>query len=506
MCWQLSVDSLLVSPGIDGVVRPGNNLSPNVANFVDLTISVDSAVLITPELVLTGLNDNLCPCDDEQLVFTLDDSTNLGYSLLRNIEWSVEWQAFLPIPPPELTTAVPLLDMSSTLPPVYVSSSEIVSSSSSMNPTTTQIAQPPMSSQSEQATQMLSPSASLSINSSTANSSEAMTSSFDAQLTLSPSPSLSINSSPVTEAVDVVMTSFDAQQIASSSNIPLAPLSSSVDTATSSSIGVPNPDVSSSVYHFSSSVIPTTPSPPQRSPPSFNYTQYLDPYQGLSSQLRLPLSIFNRSNIYQIKVKATNVFGRVSETVQNISFHYTCGPTTELRRVAHTDVVYEAVQHFPSCWQENTNGSYEFEWSHSTTSLSIVGDVPQTPSNMYTIKRSLLTPGTNYTVRLRVNESWSQEEPVEKTASFVITARPLVARIFGKTISIGANATLKLDSSQSSDPDNLAGSGVAESKQWQCMDTVDGSPCVWANGTTISSSSNNLELKLLNETFRMGKR
>jgi len=504
LCRQYSSDSILVSPGIDGLVRPGSNLTSNVANFVDLAIVIDSAALIRPELRLSGINDNLCPCDDDYLVFTLDDSTNLGYSLLRNIEWTVEWQAFLPIPPPESSSAMALL--SSTMPPLFVSSSEILSSSiSSMSSSSPILSSSILSSQSEQFAPISSPA----VNSSAIlpmNSSEAlgmMTSSSEALGMMTSSSEVLGMMTSSTEVLGMMTSSSVPQQMMSSSSVPLAALSSSyIDTATSSSVAEPTPDVSSSVF-YSSSAIPTTTPAPQRTPPSFNYTQYLNPYQGSSSQLRLPLSIFNRSNIYQIKVKAMNVFGHLGEAVQNISFHFTCGPTTVLRRVAHTDVVYEAIVYYPSCWNGNTNRL--FEWSDSTSSLSVVGG-PQTPSSIHVIKRSLLTSGVNYTVSLLVNESWSQEASVQRTETFTFTARPLVARVLGKSISIGSNATLTLDCSECSDPDNLAGPGAAETKQWRCLNAVDDSPCRWADGTAITSNKETLQLKLLNETFQAGQR
>ena len=498
ICRQLSDNSILVTPATYAVVRNGYLLKANKSNFAPRLVSVKPAIMPVPALVISGFTEMCGACNstsgNESISFNLDKSTGLGYGTLREIAWNITWADFLPLPP--VSTQPPVVAVSSS-PPVTMSSTEVERLAMTSTAAATSYIQSIPFSMTSSSVAMASNG-----NGSLGNESNSSVSSMDvhASSTLdTPASSLmemagSSSAIDTTDFVSSAATLILDDGYASSS---AAPPPSNIDLAPSS---VDNADavMSSSILITTTTLMPPT----SRMVPSFNYTPYLNAHQN-SPVINLPLSIFNRSNVYQLHVRAKNAFGIEATTVMNISFDFACGAVAKLQRVAHAQILYEVTVRYPPCFGGDQSRTYE--WSHSSHSITVEGRSHiKTTVNQYLIKRNDLTPGQQYTVKVQINASSLSSSSydggvITESANFTHNARPLQCQILGKQISVGWNETMVLDGRSSTDPD--ATQNEATRMVWSCENQDDGNFCTDSNNVALSASGDTLELFVGAQTF-----
>ena len=521
ICRQMSNTSVIVTPEANASVRSGTTLLPNTVNFVpSKNVSVASVQTPPiPELVISGFTQ-MCACNSSSqpitnnnnsgtILFDLDKSTGLGYGNLRYVNWNLTWVGFLALPP---TTQPPIIIASSFSKitasslddaNVFMSSStralmmSMVTQSSGKTPSLQSLSSALQTGESivnipGNATHSVLDQAS-SFNPGT-SSPEVSSTTLSEGIAQSSSPTVMDDNAPSSYTVDLTSTFFESDDSSSSSHI--TPSSTSTNMQMSSSVTTATPSTTRPT-----TTTTTTTTEAQRMPPIFNYTSYLDAYQN-QAVIRLPVSIFNRSNIYQLHVRAENAFGKEASAVMNISFDFTCGAMVELHRVAHEEIVYEINVRYPPCFDEGRQHR-TYQWSHESQSLSVEENLPgsTTTVNQYLIHRLNLIPGHQYTVKVRINETSSTDTSLlTETATFTYNARPLYCQITGSRISIGWNETMMLDGSASHDPDEIH--DEATTLSWSCVHVQNESPCIDHNGQAISSSgSDKLQLFVGNISF-----
>eukprot|EP00111_Clytia_hemisphaerica_P011474 TCONS_00033691-protein len=435
----------------------------------------------------------MCGCTDGNLHFNLDKSTGLAYGALRKIIWRIEWVGHLPLPPPP---AIPPSSSSIVISSTQydlMTSSNIVSMTSSIASSSYLNSTGYLFNATVVHDGITSSPISDGITSSVTFYNQPMNNTSIEQA----SESTSITEESIALNTGSISSSFVPE---ASSSMPVDPTSSDIFATSfapvvSTSLADMNVQPSSSIEDylvFSSSAIIEYSRPIPTNP---NATLYLEPFRN-KAEISLPLSIFNESEIYQLRVEAENAFGARAVRVLNISFDYQCFPTTELRRIAHQDLAYEVVLYYPPCFDGDRNRTYQ--WSYSSTSLNVEIDSHlQTTVNHYVIRRSMLKDGEMYTVKVKVNES-SQVNITTKTANFTFVARPLEARVRGFHLTAGWNQVLRLDGSQSRDPDSKTTD--TETKAWSCIDE-NGNACLDINGQAITTTGDMWNLPINNLTF-----
>ena len=398
ICQQLSDNSILVTPATYGIVRNHYILKPNKANFVPIDITVTPVSMPVPALTISGFTELCGACNsttgmNESLIsFNLDKSTGLGYGTLHDVTWNITWIDFLPLPP---VTSQPVIVVpsSSSVPMMQIMSSteswDVGTSSPSslpiidnvMTPLSQQMPSLMTSTSASSAAAMMSGGNDSDSSSSVVGLDDAMMTSFIAEESDPSSAAIldSSVSSSILDMADLSSSQIDGEAISSSSAVlsdDIAPTSTTsypAEMVASSSIVDTTTTITTTTTTTTTTTPATTTTSAPRVAPSFNYTSYLNKYQN-SPIINLPLSIFNRSNVYQLHVRAKNAFGNEATAVVNISFDFTCGGVAKLRRVAHAQILYEITVAYPPCFGEYLTRTYE--WSlESSNSLTIEGNV-----------------------------------------------------------------------------------------------------------------------------------